>query len=118
MNDFNYIDGIVVAVPTARKQEFMQYCQQASAIMKKYGALSCVDCWGEDVPDGKLTSLPMAVQAKADETVVLSWITWRNKKEREEGLEQCFKCPEFAKLDMIFDGKRAIFGGFEIIQKS
>jgi uncharacterized protein YbaA (DUF1428 family) len=63
-----YIDGFVAAVPTANCEKFKKHADEAAAIFKEYGALSVVECWGDDVPDGKITSFPMAVQRKDDET--------------------------------------------------
>ena len=70
----NYVDGFVVAVPTAKRESYLRHAQATAAVFKEYGALEIVECWGDDVPEGKLTSFPMAVQRKDDETVVFSWI--------------------------------------------
>ena len=72
----DYVDGFVIAVPTAKREAFRQLAQDASAVFKDHGALQVVECWGDDVPEGKVTSFPMAVQRKPDETVVFSWIVW------------------------------------------
>ena len=72
----NYIDGIVAAVPTANREAYRHHAEAAAAVFKEHGAIKVVECWGDDVPDGKLTSFPLAVQRKADETVVFAWIVW------------------------------------------
>jgi hypothetical protein len=72
----SYIDGFVAAVPTANRGAYKEHAEKAAPIFKEHGALKMVECWGDDVPDGKLTSFPMAVQKKDDETVVFSWIVW------------------------------------------
>src|SRR5262245_65864733 len=78
-----YIDGFLAAVPTANREKFKKHADEAAAIFKEYGALSVVECWGDDVPEGKITSFPMAVQRKDDETVVFSWIVWASKEARK-----------------------------------
>jgi hypothetical protein len=75
----DYVDGFVAAVPTANREIYRQHAEKAAAVFKEHGALSVVECWGDDVPEGKLTSFPMAVQRQADETVVFSWITGPSK---------------------------------------
>ena len=74
----NYVDGCVLAVPTANREAYLEHAAIAATVFKEHGALAVVDCWGDDVPEGKVTSFPMAVQRKEDETVVFSWITCRH----------------------------------------
>jgi len=71
-----YIDGFVLAVPTANKEIYKKHAQTTAVIFKEYGALKLVECWGDNVPGGELTSFPMAVKCEQDETVVFSWISW------------------------------------------
>lgn len=113
----NYVDGFVLAVPTAKRDVYTQVAQKASVVFKDHGALSVVECWGDDVPEGKLTSFPMAVKRKDDETVVFSWITWPDRKTRDAGMEKAMADPRFkdGMEQMPFDGQRMIFGGFQVI---
>ncbi|QJW83239.1 DUF1428 domain-containing protein [Ramlibacter terrae] len=113
----NYVDGFVVPVPTAKREEYRKLAQTASAVFKDHGALTVVECWGDDVPEGKLTSFPMAVQRKDDETVVFSWITRPSKEARDAGMKKSMEDPrmDHDPAAMPFDGKRMIFGGFQII---
>ncbi len=112
-----YVDGFVLAVPTANKEKYRKHAQEAAAIFKEHGALKLVECWGDDVPDGKVTSFPMAVKRKDDETVVFSWILWESRKARDAGMKAVMEDPRLhAKgMEMPFDGMRMIFGGFEMI---
>jgi len=113
-----YVDGFVIAVPTARKQEFIDYANKASSVFKELGATRILECWGDDVPSGQLTDFRRAVQAKGDETVVFSCIEWPDKATRDSVM---LRMNELMKTDdrfdpgknpMPFDGKRMIFGGF------
>lgn len=112
-----YVDGFVAAVPTANKEIYKKHAKAAAVVFKEYGALKLVECWGDDVPEGKLTSFPMAVKCQADETVVFSWILWPSKKVRDEGMTKVMADPrpEPDTNPMPFDGMRMIFGGFEMI---
>ena len=62
-----YIDGLVAAVPTANKAKYLEHARAAAVVFKEHGALRVVDCWGDDVPDGEVTSMPMAVKCGADD---------------------------------------------------
>jgi uncharacterized protein YbaA (DUF1428 family) len=113
----SYVDGFVAAVPTANREKFKQHAESAAAIFKEYGALSVTECWGDDVPEGKLTSFPMAVKRKEDETVVFSWIIWPSRQTRDAGMQKVMADPRLQPdvNPMPFDGQRMIFGGFEMI---
>ena len=113
----NYVDGFVCAVPTAHREAYMKYAQNSSVLFKAHGAMSVVECWGDDVPEGKLTSFPMAVKREPDETVVFSWITWASKQARDDTWKKIMLDPRMnpASHPMPFDGKRMIYGGFQAV---
>ena len=113
----NYIDGYVVPVPTANRDAYRRAAELGAVVFKECGALSVVECWGDDVPEGKVTSFPMAVQKKEDETVVFSWITWPSRAARDEGMKRAMADPRLkaAMEPMAFDGKRMIYGGFQVL---
>ena len=112
----SYVDGFVLAVPTAKKEAYLKHARDCVPIFKKYGALRLVENWGVDVPDGEVTSFPLAVQKKPDETVMFSWVVWPSKAARDKGIQEMMKDPFFAKDHEIpFDGKRMIVGSFETI---
>ena len=112
-----YIDGFVIAVPTANKQKFIEHARMFDPLFIEFGATRVVENWGDDLPDGKLTSFPLAVQRKDDETVVFSWITWPSKAVRDEAWKKMMADPRMAPgaNPMPFDGKRMIYGGFEMV---
>ena len=111
MNLQNYVDGFLCPVKTRDRERYLAVATAAAALFKQHGALSVVECWGDDVPEGKLTSMPMAVQCQADETVVFSWVVWPSKTARDAGLAAIMADPRTPQ-DMPFDGKRLIHGGF------
>ena len=112
-----YGAGFVFAVTTANRDAFLAHCDAINPVIKAYGALRVAECWGIDVPDGKVTSFPMAVQKTADETVVFSWIEWPDKAARDKGVAGMIEDPRMdpGNMQAPFDGKRMILGGFEMI---
>lgn len=110
-----YIDGFVIAVPTANRQAFIEHARRFDPVFMEYGASRVVECWGDDVPAGKQTDFQRAVQAREDETVVFSWIEWPDKATRDAGMAKMMDDPRMdPKLNpMPFDGMRMIYGGFE-----
>lgn len=112
-----YIDGMIAAVPSANKDSYREHAEKAAAVFKEHGALGLTECWGDDVPEGKINSMHTAVMRKPDETVVFSWITWPSKAVRDAGMKKVMEDPRMqpATNPMPFDGKRMIFGGFEML---
>ncbi|OYD23897.1 DUF1428 domain-containing protein [Oceanimonas baumannii] len=113
----SYADGFVAAVPAENKIAYTEHARRAAEVFKEYGALRVVETWGNDVPEGKMTSFSMAVKARPDETVVFSWIWWPSKAVRDAGWEKIMADPRMSPENnpMPFDGKRLIYGGFDII---
>ena len=110
----NYLDGVVAAVPTANKAAYKAHAEEAAKVFKKHGALSLTECWGDDVPEGETNSLHTAVLRKPDETVVMSWIAWESKAARDAGWAAIMQDPDMPQ-ERPFDGKRMIWGGFEVM---
>lgn len=120
----SYIDGFVIAVPTANKDQFIEHCRTGDSVFRDFGATRVVECWADDVPEGKVTDFRKAVQAKGDESVVFSWIEWPDKKTRDAAMKKMMS-EDFSDERMDpeknpppFDGKRLIYGGFVPIVES
>ena len=111
----SYVDGFVAAVPSANKDAYLAHVKRAGPLFKELGATRMVECWGDDVPDGKVTDFRRAVQAKEDEVVIFSWVEWPSKEVRNTGMEKMMSDPRMLSMKMPFDGKRMIFGGFQPI---
>lgn len=109
-----YVDGFVAAVPQANKEAYQDQAKLVGALLKEHGATSMLECWEDDVPEGKVTSFPMAVKRQEGEAVVFSWITWPSKAVREAGMAKAMEDPRMqdSMNSMPFDGKRLIYGGF------
>jgi uncharacterized protein YbaA (DUF1428 family) len=109
----SYIQGFVVPVRQDSKDDYRNLCGQMASIFREYGATRVVECWGEDVPDGKVTDFKRAVQARPDENVVFSWIVWPDRATCDDAAK---KMPSDERMqpsgDLPFDMQRLIFAGF------
>jgi len=112
-----YVQGFLAPVKTAKKADYKEIAEKSWALFKEYGALSCCENWGADVPDGEVTSFPMAVKKEADETVVFSWIVWPDKATADACMATMESDPRWEETmpnaGEVFSLKRMIFGGFE-----
>ncbi|MBA3999753.1 DUF1428 domain-containing protein [Brevundimonas sp.] len=111
----SYVDGFLAAVPDEKKDAYLEHAKFAAGIFKEFGAERCVECWEDDVPDGKVTDFRRSVQRKEGESVVFSWITWPDKATRDAGWAKMMEDPRMQNMEMPFDGKRMIYGGFSPI---
>lgn len=110
-----YVDGVVLPVPTANKADYIAHAKHWAAKFRALGATSVTECWQDDIPEGKTNSFHTAVLRKESEEIVFSWITWRNKEERDEAWAKLQNDPETKDITMPFDGSRMIYGGFKVV---
>jgi uncharacterized protein YbaA (DUF1428 family) len=116
-----YVDGFVIPVPKKNLEAYRRLAEACAKIWREHGALEVRECVAEDVKMGKLTSFPRSVQKKPSETVIFSWIVYKSRADRDRINAKVMKDPRMAKMmeegkeSPPFDGKRMIFGGFEVM---
>ena len=113
-----YVDGFIVPVPKKNLDAYRKMARKAGKVWREHGALDYRECVAEDVKVGKLTSFPRSVKMKPNETVVFSWITYKSRAHRDKVNAKVMKDPRLASMmdakAMPFDGKRMIYGGFDV----
>lgn len=109
-----YVDGFVIAVPAEKKEAYLQLAAKATTLLKEFGATRIVECWSDDINEGKVTDFRMAVKAQEHEEVVFSWIEYPSKEIRDVANQKMMTDPRMREMGdaMPFDGQRMIFGGF------
>lgn len=113
-----YVGAYVLAVKTAEKETYLRIAREVAGVFRDYGATRVVECWGDEVPEGEVTSFPMAVRREADETVLFSWMEFPDKASHDACMEKSFADPRMRmddEMPRIMDPRRMIFGGFDAI---
>ena len=114
-----YVDGFVLPLPKKNVETYKEISKKWAKIWREYGALQYRECIGDDVKPGKLTSFPQSVNLEPEETVVFGWIVYQSRAHRDEVNDKVMKDPRMADTmnpeSMPFDGKRMIYGGFEMM---
>jgi uncharacterized protein YbaA (DUF1428 family) len=115
----SYVDGFIVPVAKKNLQAYRNMAKKAGKVWREHGALEFRESIAEDVKVGKRTSFPRSVKLKPGETVIFSWIVYKSRAHRDRVNAKVMKDPRLAEMmnpqAMPFDGKRMIFGGFEIM---
>jgi uncharacterized protein YbaA (DUF1428 family) len=114
-----YVDGFVVPVPRDNIDAYKAMSERCGAIWRELGALEFRECMADDVKPGKWTSFPQSVNLEDNEVVFFSWITYNSREERDAINDKVMKDPRMADMmkpeAMPFDGKRMIYGGFQMV---
>ena len=116
----SYVTVFAAAVPNNHKEDYLAHVRETAEIFKKHGAVQYLECWGSEVPAGELTSFPLAVKCEPDETVVVGFAKWASKTAHDQGMPKVMQeMREGMQAGTLpkppFDGKRLIFGGFDVI---
>jgi uncharacterized protein YbaA (DUF1428 family) len=115
----HYVDGFVLPLPKRNLDAYRRIARKAGKIWREHGALEYRECVAEDVQMGEVTSFPRSVQLKRGETVVFSWIVFKSRAHRDRVNAKVMKDPRLADMmdpnAMPFDGKRMIYGGFNVV---
>jgi len=106
-----YVDGFLIPVPEARKEDYRAHEERWWPCFRDRGATGLVVCWGDEVPAGTRTDFRRAVDLQEGETVVFAWMTWPDKAVRDRAFAG-MQGNEMDPADMPFDGKRMVYGGF------
>ena len=114
----SYMDGFVVPVPKGKKQAYKDAAAYAAPIFIEHGAIRVVECWGDDIKEGKINDFRTCVIAEEDEEVVFSWIEWPSKDVRDAGMAKVMADERMKPQegqDMPFSGARMVYGGFSVL---
>jgi uncharacterized protein YbaA (DUF1428 family) len=114
-----YVDGFVVPVPTKKLKAYLAMAKKVGKVWKEHGALDYKEYVADDVKVGKWTSFPRSVKLKKGETVIFAYIIYKSRRDRDKCNAKVMKDKRLADMmdpkKMPFDGKRLIYGGFNMI---
>lgn len=108
----SYVTGFLTPVPEANRDAYVESARQAWTFFEKNGCLGSVEAWGEDVPAGEVTDFRRAVKLEDGEVVVFSWLIWPDRKTADDAFARMMGDASLADMQMPFDGKRMMWGGF------
>jgi uncharacterized protein YbaA (DUF1428 family) len=118
-----YVDGFVLPIPKKKVSAYRRIAKVAGKVWRQHGALDYKECIGDDLDIKGFVSFPRRANAKAGETVVFSWITYKSRAHRDQVNKKVMKDPRMLRMmkDMEdpkktpFDPKRMSMGGFKVL---
>ncbi len=117
-----YVDGYVLPVPKKNLAAYRRLAQKAMKVWRDHGALDYKECVGEDLKVKWGPTFPRGIKTRPGETVIFSWIVYKSRAHRDRVNATVMKDPRLAAMcdpkDMPFDGKRILYGGFEVMVES
>ena len=114
----SYVTGFLTPVPVENKERYIKSARDAWPLFQRYGAQKYVECWGDQIGDGKTTDFKRAVKLEEGEQVVFAWIVWADRAAADSAWEKMQADPAMKDMDMPFDGRRMIWGGFQTVFES
>jgi uncharacterized protein YbaA (DUF1428 family) len=118
----SYIDSFVMAVPTRNLAAYRRMSKVMEKVWLDHGALEYKEFAAEDAKPGKLTSFPQSVKLKRGEIVVIGFITYKSRAQRDRINAAAMKDKRLAAImdpkALPFDGKRMFMGGFKPLGKA
>ncbi len=116
-----YIDGFVIPVPKANMAEYKRVASLASKVWQEHGALEYIEAVGDDFPvcgDGG-TPAPELIGTSDEETIIFSYIVYKSREHRDAVNAKVIADPRMEEIcpavNGVFDFKRMIYGGFQVI---
>lgn len=114
-----YIDGFLLPIIAENVEKYTEIAAKAGAIWKEHGALEYFEAIGDDLEIEKMVSFKKSADAKEGETVILAFIVFESKAERDR-INALVMADERLSAIMsphsnLFDFKRMSYGGFETI---
>ena len=112
-----YVDAVVVPVPKRKLAAYRAMARKSGKVWREHGALEYLECVADDVKPGKHTSFPQSVKLKSGETVVLAYVVYKSRAQRDRVMAKVMKDKRLADMmdpkKLPFDGKRMFWGGFK-----
>ena len=112
-----YVESYIFPVVTAQLNDYLAIAAESALIWRELGALSVMEAQAVHAPVGEVTSFPRSVALTADETVFVAYISFRDRAHRDEVMARMESHGRMMELFSTapVDGKRMIWGGFEVV---
>ncbi|YCM46217.1 DUF1428 domain-containing protein [Verrucomicrobiaceae bacterium 227] len=113
-----YTDGFVVPVPKDRIEDYRKCAEAAGQVWLDHGALEYREWIVEDTDAGDMRNFPQIAGISEQETVVLSWITFKSREHRDEVNAKAMTDERLANIcgdNPPFDMKRMAYSGFQLL---
>lgn len=117
----SYVDGFVIPINKKKMPAYVKMARKAGKIWMEHGAEAYFECVGDDINPSFGMPFPKLAKAKDGETVMFSFVVYKNKAQRDRVNKKIMADPRIAALcdprEMPFEVKRMAYGGFKAVVK-
>jgi uncharacterized protein YbaA (DUF1428 family) len=112
-----YVDCFLLPVKTKNLPAYKKMAKLGCKVWMEHGALSYVEAIGDDIKVKFGLPFHKLMKTKPSETIVMAFITYKSKADRNRITKLVMKDPRLEKMDgpMPFDMKAMSFGGFKAL---
>ena len=116
----SYVDGFVIPVAKDKIEDYRKMAETGKLVWMDHGALDYKECVLEDEATNEhCGSFPQRVEHKENETIVFSYIVFKDRAHRDEVNAKVMADPRLQEgcdgNNMPFDPKRMAYSGFKAI---
>ncbi|MEN0036564.1 MAG: DUF1428 domain-containing protein [Cellvibrio sp.] len=115
----HYADCFLLPIAPEKIPEYQQMASKSGAVWKEHGAIAYWECLAEDLEHHDMTSFRTSAGCKDNETVVIAWIIYPSREERDRINALVMADPRLNEMcnkdNPPFDFKRMAYGGFKSI---
>jgi uncharacterized protein YbaA (DUF1428 family) len=119
-----YVDGFLLVIPKDRVEAYKKMAEVGRDTWMKQGALAYYECRGDDLVPPEMggdraRAFPEITGADGDQTVWFSFIIFKSKEHRDEVNAKVMQemgeaAEEYKNMQMPFDMKQMVYGGFQV----
>ena len=115
----SYVDGFLIPIPKKNVKAYQAIARKASKIWQEYGCEAYFETVLDDEKANGTVPFRKGVKLKPSDTLVLAWIVYKTKAQRDAVNKKIMKDPRLADMmkgkKMPFDMKTMMYGGFKVL---
>lgn len=111
----SYVDGFLIPIPKKNVPAYRRMAKMGRKAWMKHGALDYKECIGDDLTPTFAAPFTRLLKLKPTETAVFAYIVFKSRAHRDQVNKKVMKEMGAEPMEMPFDMKRMVYGGFKTV---